>query len=361
MEQQNTVRDDLTLKEVILTAREYFWYLWRNKWWFLLALAIGAGVGVYRAISTPITYTAEMTFMINEDEGSDIGGIGAVLGQFGLGTAGGSEYNLEKIAKLAKSRRIVHAAILDSIFLDGTDDLIANHIIKRYKLEEFWKAEESIAQIDFKLSNSTPESFSRAEHLVLNKVYNMVVGTTNSEGFFNLRFSEMTGILSMSTTTNVEELSIQLTKDLYESLSEFYVTKSIEKQQATFDQLDAKRDSIEALLKSKEYELASFGDRTLGVTTRVGNLRQGRIRREVSILTIMFGEATKNLETADFLLKNAKPFFQVIDNVYYPVKRNKVSKLKAGIIFGLVFVFIAILFLIIYRVVQTALALDTDH
>ena len=41
-----------------------------------------------RAYHQPNTYNAKLTFMVNEDEGGGVNGIGATLGQIGFGGGG---------------------------------------------------------------------------------------------------------------------------------------------------------------------------------------------------------------------------------------------------------------------------------
>ena len=107
--------DEITLKELILLIKEYWGVLWGKKWYIIIAGLIGGlifGIIEYRK---PVTYTAELTFMVNEDSGGSSGGAAAILGQFGFGGGAGSEYNLDKIIQLSKSRRIAENVLFDSI------------------------------------------------------------------------------------------------------------------------------------------------------------------------------------------------------------------------------------------------------
>jgi uncharacterized protein involved in exopolysaccharide biosynthesis len=63
-------------------------------------------------------------------------------------------------------------------------------------------------------------------------------------------------------------------------------------------------------------------------------------------LYLMYGEAIKNLETAEFLLKNATPYFQVIDQPVEPLQPLGKSRFKALLIGGLAGVFVGLAFFI---------------
>ena len=62
-----------------------------------------------------------------------------------------------------------------------------------------------------------------------------------------------------------------------------------------------------------------------------------RLQREITALTAMYGEVLKNVEVADFSLKNKMPFIQVIDTPILPITPTQISllrKLLNGLIAG---------------------------
>ena len=131
--------DEITLKDLILSAKEYSRNVFRN-WWVVGLIAIPVvGIFALQTYFEKATYSASIEFMVNEDDGSGgLGGITGLLGSFGLGK-GTSKYNLEKILALAKSDKIVYPMLFDTITIDGSADLIANHLIRVYDLHEDWQ------------------------------------------------------------------------------------------------------------------------------------------------------------------------------------------------------------------------------
>lgn len=78
--------DDFSLKDLINKGLEYFFLLWRHKWLILFIGLLGAGALYLKAYLTPTTYSAPLTFALNEGDGnSSMGAISGLLGQFGLG------------------------------------------------------------------------------------------------------------------------------------------------------------------------------------------------------------------------------------------------------------------------------------
>ena len=79
MKEQNYLEEDeITLKELILKVKEFFQEVLKN--WLLVVLITLPFVlyFFYQAYKMPITYTSELTFMMNDDEGGGLGGLGRV-------------------------------------------------------------------------------------------------------------------------------------------------------------------------------------------------------------------------------------------------------------------------------------------
>ena len=114
--------DEITLKELILLIKEYWGVLWTKKWYIIAAGLIGGlifGIIEYRK---PVTYTAALTFMINEDDGSSLGALGGLAASFGFGSAGTGEYNLEKMISLLKSRNLIQQGLFEKVEINGKLD-----------------------------------------------------------------------------------------------------------------------------------------------------------------------------------------------------------------------------------------------
>lgn len=347
--------DEITLKELILKIQEYWAEIWRYKWWVVLVSGLFAAGFLVKAWLTKPTYTATLTFMVNEDEGGSMGGVAAILGQFGFGGGVQGQYNLDKIVQLAKSRRIIQEVLFDSLIINGKSDYIANHVIDLYEYDKKWENDTLLES--FKFNREEIESFSRGEGKALQAIYGKLVGDMDkkTKGLATLDFNEESGILILSVSSLQEDLSIKTARKIYEELSKFYVDKTTEKQRQTFDNLTFKTDSIQKKLYATENQLAKFKDASQNLMLQQNNVEEQRLSRQLQVLTILYGEALKNRETADFLLKNATPFFQIIDEPVAPLRPIRRSKLIAIILGGFLGAFIVGLFLtgkIFYRTVM---------
>ncbi len=323
--------DEFDLKEIILTIEEYVKEIWSKKFLVIIASILFACILLLREFRKPINYSGELTFMVNEDDGGSIGGAAAILGQLGLGAASGSEYNLEKIISLSKSRRIAQSILFDTIEVNGQNDFIANHIIRLYDYHEHWKRNEKLKLFYFK--HNKVSEFSKLENLALKVIFNKLSHGEN-HSLIAVEVDDNTGILSIRSRTYNQNLSVAITELLYGYLSKFYVEQSLNKQQFTLKVLENKADSISLALENTEYQLAKLLDNSQGFRLRTTQIKEQELSREIQILTISYGELLKNIAAAEFFLETARPFFQVIDFPVTPLDETRKEYFKR-LIFGL--------------------------
>ena len=352
-------QDEITLKELILKIREFWFELW--KFWWLIGLICVPFVffKAYKAITSEKIYPAELTFMVNSDDGSSLSAFSGILGTFGIGggTAKG-EYNLDKMLQLLKSRKITEQVLFTTVDIEGNNAFLGNHVINHLDTLDKWVRKPSLLNRkedklkDFEFTHGKVEEFELLENTAVKRLKGRIIGTSEKAGFLTSGYNEDSGILNMKFETEHEELSIQLARIYYDKLSSYYTDKTIEKQQVTYDLVKSKSDSIYSLLNDTEYRLASLIESTRGVYLEREQLNKTKLEREVQKLNIMYAESAKNLEIADFTLKSKTPFVQLIDEPVSPIKPESESLLMGLIMGGLLGVFVGISFVIarkIYR------------
>ena len=200
--------DEITLKELILLVKEYWSVLWAKKVYIIVAGLLGAlifGIIEYRK---PTTYTANLTFMINEDDGSGLGALGGLVASFGFGSAGTGEYNLEKMISLLKSRNLIQQGLFEQVEINGKVDFLANHIIEQYDFHVDWKDSEDPNLLGFYFETDSTELFGRTENTALKSIQAKVIGSDKLEALLSSDINDDTGIVSIQTKTVDESLSI---------------------------------------------------------------------------------------------------------------------------------------------------------
>lgn len=348
----------ITLKDIILTFQDFVRYLWTKALWICLASILGLGIGFLLSYNLPTLFHAEMSFMVNEDDGASLGGAGAILGQFGLGGSVASEYNLDKIVELSRSRKIIQQTLMDSCMVDGRVDLLANHLIRVYGYHDEWAEHPDERLRDFIYTHGDVDNFEITENKVLKILHRRLIGTPQDKdsGLMNCTYTEATGILDLQLNTLSEELSAEMARSIYRHLSSFYISKSTEKHKSTLLKLESKVDSIEYELRSAEYRMADYQDKSLGVIGQKKQLARGRAARDIQVLTIMYGEALKNRETSRFLMSNSTPFFQVIDDVLEPLPAVAPSIKKSLMLSGIIGGIMASLLLVAIKIYRDTMS-----
>lgn len=350
----------MSFREFILLVQGYVNHLWGKALWILLCGVLLGALFVAKEWAAPINYSSRLTFMVNEDDNGSIGGVGAILGQFGLGGGSTSEYNLDKIVELGKSRRIVESILIDSIIIEEKKDLISNHLINLYHYHDKWVDSKNENLHDFLFSSANAEEYDRTGNLVLGTLYGLVVGNPDKgrPGLIDINYVDKTGILNISSRSQSEELSLELSLLIFSRLSKFYVEKSTEKQRETVDKLEVISDSLSNELNRVEYELATFQDRSAGILRQRDKVRNSKMQRNAQVLTIMYGEAVRNRETARFVLESKTPFFQVIDSPRYPLGRTNKFYVRKGIIGGAFGAFLGVVFFGFWKSFRDAMKED---
>ncbi len=329
--------EELTLRDLIARLREYGIEIrsqWRTMILFCLLFLCWQG---YSYLHTPTRYTAGLTFMINEDEGGRLSGISGLLGAFGMATGG--ENNFDRILELAKSMRIMREVLMTPIDIDGQKDYIANHLIRIENVQKEKWSQKSIGGTEPMLKNflftrHQVDSFNRLEQRALKSLYGIILGGEKERGLFSTQLNQDAGIMSLSLSTRSEDLSIKMLEQIFNTLSEFYIAKTIEKNKITYEIVQAKADSIRALLSGTEYQQANFEDRSHSLLTQAAKVPLQRFSRDKQMLMLMYGEAIKNLEVADFALQSKTPYIQAIDMPFPPIKATPPSK-KTALALGL--------------------------
>ena len=301
----------------------------------MLGAALIGGAFFWNAYTRPITYTAPLTFMLNDEDKSSIGA-GAILGSLGLGGATDQGGNAPKLLELGKSRKVLGKVLFDSALVDGKRQVIADHLIEVYDYHSEWEDSEALRGYLFK--GERPKEDDRIGNRVLKSLHNRLVNPEN--GLMSITVDELSGIFTIRVSTLSEDLSLVIAEGVYHKLSDYFITSSIADKEQTLIRLNQRADSVSTALRTAEASLARFQDRSALVPLRQSSIQGQQLNREVLILSAMYGEIVKNRETAAFLLDNEKPAFNLVDGPLAPLRPVKESTFKAILIGGLLGVFL---------------------
>lgn len=111
---------EFSFKQAILKRREDLQLLWKHRYTLIIVGIIGAGLGALYAWTRPITYTAKLTFVV--EEGGAGGGslLSGLAGQFGIDIGGmsgtGGVLADDNVQELLRSHKMIKKYPADAIW-----------------------------------------------------------------------------------------------------------------------------------------------------------------------------------------------------------------------------------------------------
>lgn len=349
---------DISLKEFILKIKEYFSALLRS-WKFITLMGfLGAILMFAWKFNTQPLYKADLTFMLNEDESGSLGGLSALMGQFGF-SAGSTESNLDKILQLSKARTITQEALFEKATIEGQEDYIANHFIASFDKLNKWKSgglskllgsEDELNIDDFRFSHDSTEVFTLKEKKALKKIHFFIAGNEERAGYFTSEYSDLTGIMVFSILTTDPDLSIVTVNNLFEKLSSYYIEKSVEKQEYDYRVIKTKYDSITSELSTVQSKLAYVQDSRRDLFRKQDQLVENKLRIEEQKLFTLYAEAEKQKQIAELTLNNKTPYIQAIDKPLGPLKPANAGRFFYFLVGGFLGGLLACCFVIVRKI-----------
>jgi hypothetical protein len=167
----------------------------------------------------------------------------------------------------------------------------------------------------------------------------LIAGIVSSQ-FSIARLDKKAGFIEVTTKMGDEILAKLYCDRIVQEAVKRYLILKTKRQKATVDALQVRADSIMTLLNKKISTGAalqsSSSSMDINPLYRTGtSIAIETSTRDKAILTTMFAEITKNLELAKFTLSQETPVIQLVDVSDFPLKKNKVGKIRTALIFGI--------------------------
>lgn len=353
MEENKAVtNDEISLKELIEKIKEWFNYLFSQWKIIVLAGVIGAALGLtYSFIKKP-TYTATMTFAL-EDEKSG-GGLGGALGlasSFGLdlGGGGGSVFSGANLTELFKSRSMVEKTLLSPIVIGGKTISLAEMYIQNNEWRKEWGKNPNFSKLEL-VPNANRVKFSRAQDSIMGKIYEDLL----KGGLAVAQKDKKISIISIDVSSENELFSKYFCESLAKQVSDFYIATKSKKSRENMLILERQTDSIRRELNGAITGVAVANDNTFNLNPALNVRRAPSARRQVDVQanTAILTELVKQSELAKVTLRKETPLIQVIDRPILPLAKERLGKAKGIIIGGFLAGFLTVLFLISRRLLR---------
>jgi hypothetical protein len=185
---------EFSFKKLISDRADDVKYVFSFKKSMALVIIVAAAIGAAVAYKWPVTYTARLTFVIDDAKSGSAGGLAGIASQFGfnLDGIGGASGVLagDNVQELLKSQRLIKETLLSPY--DSLETLsLADKYAQVNKLDKNWLKYSSDGKIiSFPVG---VKNYTRTQDSLLHEITNMVLAgefgiakTDKKLGFFEV-------------------------------------------------------------------------------------------------------------------------------------------------------------------------------
>ena len=343
----NMEQDEISLKELILKINDWYRFL-LTKWVVIVVSGIiGGAIGVGYAFTQKVTYTASLSFVL-EDEKSGGGGLSGALGFLGIDVGGGAggAFSGANLIELMKSRKLVEKVLLNRIVVNGKTKSFAEYFIQINGLNKKLP-QNSVFDVDADRSK-----FTRQQDSILGNLYASIAGP---KGLLSVaQKDKKISIISIEVKSTDEYFSKAFAENLAFEVSSYYIEMKSKKARQNMEILQYQTDSIRAELNSAISGVASAVDNTFGLNPamQVQKTTISKKQFDVQANTAILTQLVTNLEMAKVSLRKETPLIQIIDEPILPLKKEKLSKLKSFMLGGILVGFLTVISLILSELLK---------
>jgi hypothetical protein len=347
-----TPNDEITLKELLQKAKEWYTFLF-SKWkTIVLAGIVGALLGLgYSFIKKPI-YTATLTYALEDGKAAG-GGLGNLASSFGLdlGGSGGNSgaFSGANLMELFKSRAMVEQTLLSPVKHNNITISLAEMYIQHKEWREKWDKKPKLKDLQF-LTNADKTKFTRAQDSIFGVIYNELLKNALTVE----QKDKKVGIGTITFKGTNEYFAQQFTLALTNTVTNFYIATKSKRSKENMDILIRQTDSIRGELNGAITGVAVANDNTFGLNPALNVKRVPSARRQVDVQanTAILTEIVKQAELAKVTLRKETPLIQVIDKPILPLHKEQFGKIKGLLLGSLIAGFLVVFFLIIKRILN---------
>ena len=339
--------DEITLKELLEKAKEWYWYLLSQWKIIVLAGVVGAALGLAYSISKKPIYTATLSFAL-EDEKSGGGGLGGALGlasSLGLDLGGGSggAFSGANLSELFKSRSMVEQTLMQPVIKETDTISLAELYIRTQEWRDEWEDKPKLKAIHFPPLTKR-KYFTREHDSIMGEMYEDLSKTSLTVAQKDKKIS----IITMDVQSVDETFAKVFSETLAKQVSKFYVETKSKKARMNMAILQHQTDSIRAELNGAITGVAIANDNTFMLNPALNVNRAPSAKRQVDVQanTAILTELVKQTELAKVTLRKETPLIQVIDRPIFPLKNDEISKSKGMFMGGFLSIVLAVIFFI---------------
>ncbi len=333
--------DSISVNDLVVRFKSWFRYL-LSKWYIILTIVfICVSIGIVISLMDKPVYTAETTFVLEEDSGGGgmLGSLGGLAGIAGIDIGGGGGlFQGENIFHLYKSRRMIEKTLL-SPMAGNSKKLLIDRYLEINKFNEATEKKPELKLINF----ARDSSFRLRDSLMTSFIKDI-----NTNYLQVSKPDKKLSIIKVVVKSPDELFAKEFSDNIVENVNLFYVETKTKKSIQNVQILQRQTDSVRNVMNGAIYAAASTVDATPNLNSVRQVLRAPAQRSQFNAETnkAMLTELVKNLELSKMALRRETPLIQLVDTPVFPLKKDKFGKALAIIYGGLIGGFISLLVLI---------------
>ncbi|HEY0609864.1 MAG TPA: lipopolysaccharide biosynthesis protein [Chitinophaga sp.] len=341
-------QDEMSLRELIIKVQEWVRYL-LSKWLVIVIFGLlGGGLGLLLAVIKQPKYVAELTFVLEDSKSSNpLSAYAGIASQFGIDLGGmGSGSGIfagDNILQFLRSRLMIEKTLLTPVVHKGKEQSLADLYIQVNELRDKWAKDPALKNIS--LPPSDRKKFSLVQDSVLFLLYDRIVKNDLDVEKPDKKLT----FISVKCVTRDEIFSKFFTERLVKVATDFYVDTKTKRYKTNIDKLQAEADGLEAALNRKTYAVAQSQDVNLNPARSLAGVSTELVTRDKIVLQTMYAEVVKNLELSKITMAQETPIIQIVDVPILPLEKDRLGKLKALVLGGLLSGFLTVGWLVIRK------------
>lgn len=340
---EDSKREEMSLKELILSFRTWLKYIF-SKWYILLlAGLIGGMTGFFYAQSKKDVYRAVTTFVLESGESNgglnQYAGIASMVG-VDLGSSSTGIFQGDNLFEFYRSRKMLESTLLKPSLIDSSKLLIDRYLT----LEKNMRHNQQV--VDF------GRTYTGLEKRKRDSVINNVIGEIIKKNLKVDKLDKKLSIIKVEIKAYDEAFAKEFNTALVKEVNDFYRITKTRKAQQNIEIIQSQVDSIRRVMHGSIQAVASIADATPNLNpTRQAQRIVPTQRSQFSTETnkAILNQLVQNLELAKMTLLKESPLIQIIDEPTFPLEKNSVSKKLFFLIGFLFLVAVAVSMLTVLR------------
>ena len=328
--------NEISLVDLLHTITKYYQYL-LSKWIIICIVGFGsAAIGLAASFIVKPKYTAHLSFALVE-KGSG-GGLADLASSFGLaglvgaGGGGNGAFSGDNLLEIIKSRHAIEQTLLTPVDYKGQRKTLMEAYMDFTKMRKGLKKvkkNKDLRDLAYPVGQSR-STFNRTQDSVLFVVYD---GFIKSQSLKIVRKDKKVSIVNVDFTSLDELFSKLFVETLMDQTYTFYRQTKTSQSRYNIDIMQLKADSVRLLYEAALYKGAGYSQVNINPALQYAAVPRMKQEGNAQLYGTVYTEILKNLETLKLDLARETPLVQVIDQPIFPLKKEKLGKIK-GTFFG---------------------------